>query len=166
MPSILKFIDTLSEICGKIASPMPLIAAMCICYEIGMRYFLHKPTIWASEATIILCATCYFLGGAVNIKNDVHVRVDIAYNWLKPRTRAAFDCFTFLFFAMYIGMMLWLIWPYMVQSIGLRESTQTAWNPPLWPLKVVMFTGFTLVALQGLAGFVRNIYHVIWGKTL
>jgi TRAP-type mannitol/chloroaromatic compound transport system permease small subunit len=159
-------VDRISKICGWLGAPLPFICAFIILYEIIMRTIFESPTPWVAETTAMLCAACYFLGGAWNIKIDGHIRVDIIYSRLSPRVRAGFSCLNFAFFALYIGFMLRVIWPYMVQSIQLNESSYTFWNPLMWPLKIVMFIGFALVMLQGLANFGRDLHFLITGREL
>ena len=169
-PSLLKkfveAIDWISKIAGYIGAPLPFICAFIIVYEIVMRTWFERPTPWVAETTAMLCAACYFLGGAWNVKIDGHIRVDILYSKFPPRVRAGVSCLNFGFFALYIGFMLRVIWPYMKQSIELNESTYTFWNPIIWPLKIVLFVGFALVMLQGLANFCRDLHHLITGREL
>ncbi|MDR1486374.1 MAG: TRAP transporter small permease subunit [Deltaproteobacteria bacterium] len=166
MKTAIKVIEKISTICGYLVAPLPLIAGFIICYEIVMRQFFDRPTLWVSETTAMLCGACYLLGGALNIKNDHHVRVDILYSRFSKRGRAILDCFNFLFLALYLLIMLKLIWPYMLQSIRLDEHSYTAWNPAVWPMKIILFAGFALVFLQALATFLRNIFMVIKGRSI
>ena len=165
--SILKIIDKMSGFCGTIGAPLPLVAAMIICYELIMRKVFAMPTVWAAELTMILGgAWCSFLGGALNLRNDTHVRVDILYARFSPRVRAGVDCLTFLFFSLYIIFMLKVMVPYVAESVRLRESMQTAWDPALWPTKIVMLICFCMIYLQGLARFIRNLYLAVKGVEL
>lgn len=163
---IVESIDGLSKIAGYIGAPLPFICAFIIVYEIIMRTWFERPTPWVAETTAMLCAACYFLGGAWNVKIDGHIRVDIIYSKLPSRVKAGLSCLNFGFFALYIGFMLRVIWPYMMQSIQLNESSYTFWNPIVWPLKIVLFLGFTLVMLQGLANFCRDLHYLITGREL
>lgn len=168
-PILRKFVDSIdwiSKISGYIGAPLPFICAFIIMYEIIMRTCFEKPTPWVSETTAMLCAACYFLGGAWNVKIDGHIRVDILYSKFSPRIRAGLNCLNFCFMALYICFMLRVIWPYMVQSIQLNESTYTFWNPLVWPLKIVFFAGFALVMLQGVANFCRDLHHLATGREL
>ena len=158
--------DQISKIFGWLGSPLPFLCGLMIVYEIIMRTVFHSATVWAAELTAMLCATCYFFGGAWNIRIDGHVRVDILYSRFSPRVRAGVNCLNFVLFTLYILIMLKFIWNYMIQSIYLNESMHTLWDPYLWPLKIVMFVGFSLVLLQGLAQFCRNLYFLIKGREL
>jgi TRAP-type mannitol/chloroaromatic compound transport system permease small subunit len=164
--TLVRVIEKISAISGAIAAPLPFLAAFIICYEIVMRKFLDRPTLWVSETTAMLCGICYLLGGALNIKNDAHVRVDIFYSKLSQRTRAGLDCLNFCFFSVYILFMLKVIWPYMIQSIKLDEHSYTAWNPMVWPMKIILFAGFVLVMLQGLAKVLKDLHMLLTGRAL
>jgi len=159
-------VDQISKFFGWLGAPLPFLCGLMIVYEIIVRTVFHSATVWASELTAMMCATCYFLGGAWNIKIDGHVRVDIIYSRFPPRVRAGVDCLNFVLFAFYIAAMLRFIWPYMIQSIYLNESMRTFWDPLLWPLKIIMFLGFILVLLQGLANFCRHLHFLIKGREL
>ena len=169
-PSVLKkavnAVDWISRIAGYLGAPLPFICAFIIVYEIIMRTWFERPTPWVAETTAMFCAACYFLGGAWNIKIDGHIRVDVLYSKFPPRVRAGVNCLNFAFFALYIGFMVRVIWPYMVQSIQLNESSYTFWNPLVWPLKIVLFAGFVLVMLQGLANLCRDLHFLITGREL
>ena len=159
-------VDKVSKVCGYFGAPLPWICGLIIVFEIIMRQVFEMPTPWVSETTAMLCAACYFLGGAWNVKIDGHIRVDILYSKFPPRVRAGVNCLNFGFFALYIGFMLRVIWPYMRQSIELNESSYTFWNPLVWPLKIVLFAGFALVMLQGLANLCRDLHLLITGREL
>jgi TRAP-type mannitol/chloroaromatic compound transport system permease small subunit len=156
----------ISKICGYAGAPMPFIAAIVIFYEIIMRQIFNRPTLWVSESTAMLCGACYLLGGALNVKNDGHVRVDIIYSKFSPRGRATLDCFNFCFVALYVGVMIRVIYPYMMQSIRLDEHSYTAWNPMVWPMKILLFAGFILVLLQSTANLLKNLHLAITGRPL
>ncbi len=166
LKKIVATIDKISTVSGYIGAPMPFLCALLIVYEIIMRTCFEMPTPWVAETTAMLCAACYFLGGAWNIKLDGHIRVDILYSTFSPRVKAGVSCLNFCFFALYIVFMIRVVWPYMVQSIQLNESTYTYWNPVIWPLKIVLFLGFVLLLLQGLANFLRDFHFFITGHEL
>jgi len=129
-----------------------------------MRYAFSKPTVWASESTVFACGLVYLLGGAWTLLEDKHVRIDMLYAKVSPRGRAALDCFTYLFFAFYIAVMLYATAIYAYESAALRETPMTPWDPPLYTVKVAMAVALALLLLQGTARFIRNLYFLIEGK--
>lgn len=166
MRKVLSFIDATSIWTGKIVSVLSMVTAFVITYEIAAREMFSSPTVWAAEFTVFACAIMYLLGGAWTLQQDAHVRVDIIHNRFSPRTRALVDCFTYLAFLLYISVMLWATSKYAYESVCLRECTMTPWNPPLWPIKVIMGVALVLLLLQQTAKFIRDLYFVIKGEPL
>lgn len=147
-------------------SVLTLFVAVAIVYEIFMRYAFSKPTVWASESTVFACGLVYLLGGAWTLLQDKHVRIDMLYAKVSLRGRAALDCFTYLFFALYIAVMLEATTIYAYESAALRETTMSPWDPPIYPMKVAMAVALALLLLQGTAKFIRDLYFLVTGKRL
>jgi TRAP-type mannitol/chloroaromatic compound transport system permease small subunit len=59
----------------------------------------------------------------------------------------------------------WAAWNKMIWSWGVMEkSVEGYWYPPWYPLRTMLFIGFALLLIQGLANLYRAVYHVIKGK--
>lgn len=166
MKKILALIDGTSIWIGKVTSMLSLVVAFIICYEIFMREVLIKPTIWVAEATVFGCGLLYLLGGAWTLKQDGHVRVDMLYHGLSRRGKAIIDCVTYFAFLLYIVVMIWASWQYMEQSIAVRETTMSPWDPIIWPFKIALVAALFLLLLQQTAKFVRDLYFIMKGEEL
>ena len=166
MKKILALIDGTSIWIGKVTSMLSLVVAFIICYEIFMREVLIKPTIWVAEATVFGCGLLYLLGGAWTLKQDGHVRVDMLYHGLSRRGKAIIDCVTYFAFLLYIVVMIWASWQYMEQSIAVRETTMSPWDPIIWPFKIALVAALFLLLLQQTAKFVRDLYYIMKGEDL
>ena len=44
------------------------------------------------------------------------------------------------------------------------EHTDTAWSPPIYFFKMTLPVGATLIFLQGVAKFIRDLIFVVTGK--
>jgi TRAP-type mannitol/chloroaromatic compound transport system permease small subunit len=163
---LLALIDGTSIWIGKAASILSLVVAFIISYEIFMREVMVKPTVWVAEATVFGCGLLYLLGGAWTLKQDGHVRVDMLYHGLSRRGKAIIDCLTYFAFALYIVVMIWAAWQYMEQSIAVRETTMSPWDPVIWPFKIALVVALFMVLLQQTAKFVRDLYFIMKGKEL
>lgn len=166
MRKLLALIDGTSIWIGKATSILSLVVAFIIFYEIFMREVLVKPTVWVAEATVFGCGLLYLLGGAWTLKQDGHVRVDMLYHGLSRRGKAVIDCVTYFAFLLYIVVMIWAAWQYMEQSIAVRETTMSPWDPAIWPLKIALVVALVLVLLQQTAKFVRDLYFILKGEEL
>ncbi len=163
MRRALLLVDIVSVWIGRFASIFSLVCAFVIAYEILLRQIFLKPTVWAAEATVFACAVLYLLGGPWTLLEDKHVRVDALYRKLQPRTRALVDCLTYLPFSLYLIVMIWASYNYVVDSIQLGETTMSPWNPPIWPMKLLMLISLVMIFLQGTAKFVRDVCRVAKG---
>jgi TRAP-type mannitol/chloroaromatic compound transport system permease small subunit len=164
MKRLLSVIDWISTWSGKATSWLTIVVIFVVVYEIIMRHFFRRPTIWASETMIFLCAILYVIGGAWTLLEKRHVKIDFIYEKFTPRQQAALDVLTFLFFALYMVMMLWATSKYAWESIQLAEKSGSPWNPPVYPIKIALALGVFLILVQGTANLIRDLYLAMRGR--
>jgi len=78
---------------GYIASGLIIPLIVATCYEVFARYVLNNPTIWAYEFGYLLMGFHFLLGGALTLKKQEHIRIDIFYNRLSNKKKAVIDLF-------------------------------------------------------------------------
>lgn len=86
-----------------------------------------------------------------------HVNVDLLHSQLSPRKRAFMDIFTSLIFFIFTLALLWFGIDMASESISGWETSFSAWNPPVWPVKLAIPVGTGLLVLQGLAKLLEDI---------
>lgn len=134
-----------------------LLMFVILLYEITARYVFSAPTIWATEFTQLMFGAYVMLSGGYLLANKGHVNVDLFYNRLSPRLQALTHILTsFLFFA-FISVLLMEGWIMASNSIDMLETSSSAWNPPVWPLKLTIPLGAGLILLQGIAGIMDQL---------
>ena len=166
MKSFLALIDTFNARVGQLTAFILFPTLFCIFYEIIARYVFSKPTVWASELMIYFCAILYVLGAAWTLQVGRHVKIDMIYSRLSLRGQRVLDLITFPFFMLYLVMLLWVGFQFALQSIALRESSGTPWDPPIYPIKSIFVIGCVMLLLQGAAKFVRDVHFVKNGTEL
>lgn len=164
MEKILGVIDRVSEYQGKLFSFLLVVATLQISYELTLRYVFNAPTDWGLELTEFFCAATYVMGGAFAYLSDDHIKVDLFYlNWSR-RTKAVMDvCVSHLVFFFFMGILVWQSGIWLVEAIGRGETTGSVWDPPVWPMRLVLFLGSLTLLLQGIAKFIRD-FLVAFGK--
>jgi TRAP-type C4-dicarboxylate transport system permease small subunit len=65
-----------------------------LCYEVFMRYVIHKPPAWAWEVAECMLCLIAFLSAAWLLREGGHVSVDIVHSHLRPRFKTLFDIMT------------------------------------------------------------------------
>ena len=131
--------------------------------EVIRRYLLNSPTVWANELTQMLFGAYIVLAGGYIMAQEGHVNVDILYSRLSRKAQAILDIITSVLFFLFSLMMVYygssLAW----ESLSTFEHSQSAWNPPIYPVKLTIPLGASLLLLQGIAKLIRDILYLING---
>ena len=164
LASSLNAIDSISEWTGKVVSFMIAIAVVAMSYEVVARYVFNAPTIWSYEVTYSLCGTAAIIGGAYTLRHRAHVNVDIVYSHIPRRGKAVLDMVSSVIFFAFVGILVWKGAGFALKSLRFLEHSDSLWAPPLYPFKIALFIGASLIALQGLAKFIRDLTMAVTGK--
>jgi TRAP-type mannitol/chloroaromatic compound transport system permease small subunit len=150
-------VDRLNTWVARFWGASIIFVTVAILYEVIARGLLGQATIWANETTVYLSAVAYLLGGGYALLRRGHVRIDLIYGVLPPRPRLIADIMGFIFFALYVGALVWvgtqMAWGSFLQS----EGTGTPWNPPIWPVKMAIPVAGLLLLLQGMVNLLRDL---------
>ena len=60
--AVIRWIDSFSDITGKLIALSMLFLVASITYEVVARYFFHAPTIWVYEASYMVNGAAFMLG--------------------------------------------------------------------------------------------------------
>lgn len=163
---LLHLLDRVSGTTGAVAAwlVIPLIAASC--FEVFSRYVLDAPTLWAFEVGYMIMGTHFLIGFAYTLREGEHVRVDLFYARASQKVRALIDTFTYVVLLLPLASWLaWGFWEKVLKAYASHErSGMSAFNPVIWPFRLVMCTAFLLLALQALAQLIR-CYLTLTGRT-
>jgi TRAP-type mannitol/chloroaromatic compound transport system permease small subunit len=159
MTWFLNFIDTLSTWVGKAFGWLILVLTFGISYEVFVRYALRAPTTWAFDFSYINYGALYLMAGAYGLCRNSHVRADVFYRLLKPRSQASLDLFLYIvFFMPAVTAFMFAGWPYALQSIGFKEvSIFSPAGIPVFPLKTLIPLAGLFLMIQGVAEIIRCI---------
>jgi len=161
--AILKVVDDINDWVGKVLSFGVLLMFALVLIEVIRRYFFNSPTVWGNELTQLTFGVYVVLCGGYILRWGGHVNVDILYGRFSARGKAIVDIITFVLFLAFCGMMLAYGGSLAWESLSRFEHSQSAWNPPLYPVKLMIPLGAFLLLLQGIAKLLRDIEAVITG---
>jgi TRAP-type mannitol/chloroaromatic compound transport system permease small subunit len=166
MKKALRFVDSLSESMAWALRFLCYALVLVVCFDVTMRYVFNAPTEWAYETALMLGATIYALAWTYTQRHNAHMRVDIIYAHLSPRSKAIIDiCGTLLVFFPLIAMLISVSFERAWHSWEVNEkSIETSWYPPLAPVRTIVFLGFCLLAFQTVVLFIRNLHLAIRNK--
>lgn len=160
-----RYIDAFNGWVGRFAMQLIFVLAAVLLYATGSRLFLGVPVNWALEMSQFLLSAYYLLGGAYSLQLNAHVRMDLLYGRLSPRSRATTDAVTILFVIFYLVVLFYGGWSSTDYAITYSQKNYTSWAPLLWPIKVVMTIGIFLMLLQAISTFFKDLAEAL-GKPI
>ena len=165
--TLLKKIDTISEWCGRIFSWFIVAIILLSVFEVFTRRILGKPTIWTHEILSYLFCASIMLTMAYTLRHKQHVSVDLIYARLTPKTKAILNIITFVIFLGFFSIVfLWEGIRFAATSWGMLERTPSAFNFYVFPAKTLLPIGASLLLVQGISDFIKNIVFVAKGEKL
>ena len=185
----IQVIDTMNRFIGRIAMYL-IFALIGVLLWSSLSKAASVPSLWTLETAQFVMVAYYILGGPYSIQLGSNVRMDLFYGSWTPTTKAWIDAFTVLFLVFYLGVLLYgalgslaysvgyfgdrpvaffadLIGALLTggpqasaEKIGFLERSSTAWRPILWPVKVTLAIGITLMILQASSEFFKDIARI------
>ncbi len=159
-------IDQLSKTVGHAFAWCIIILTVGTCYEVFMRYVLNDPTSWAFDLSYLMYGAVFYMAGAYTLSRAGHVRADMFYRLWSERTQAAVELVLYILF-FFPGILALVIAgsDYGFESMRIREvSVNSPAGVPIWPLKMMISVGASLIALQGFAEVLRCIVCLRTGQ--
>jgi len=161
--SLVRVIDQISRACGALGAVLVLVLIVLMVYDAVMRYAFSAPTIWAFEVSTYLMGALFVLAIGYALERDAHVRVDLLYDWIPRRVLTVVDLIGFA--ALLLPILVLIThgcWEYFLEAYKSGErSGGSAWNPKVWPFRLVLFVGFTAFTLQVAAEIVKRIARLL-----
>jgi len=158
MQTLLLAIDRITTFVGRLFAWAIVGLTLLITWEVFSRYFLNHPHPWALDAQIMLYGILFMMAGAYTLAHQGHVRGDVLYGSLRPRTQASIDLVLFVFFYLPgVLALTWAGWTYANESLAIRENTFSPDPLPLYPFKFVIPAAGFLLLLQGIVEILRCV---------
>ena len=152
-----RFVDSMNRKIGVFTMYLIFPMGAILLYSTVMRVIIGYPVNWVMEMSQFMLSAYYLLGGAYSMQLDAHVRMDLFYGMMRPKTRAVTDSITILFVIFYLVVLLWGGMSSTEYSITYSQKNYTAWAPVLWPIKLIMTIGIFLMLLQTIAQFFKDV---------
>jgi TRAP-type mannitol/chloroaromatic compound transport system permease small subunit len=152
-----RLIDQLNERVGHTVYWMVLAAVLVSSGNAVVRYlFAYSSNAWL-ELQWYLYTSFFLIGAGYTLLRNEHVRIDIIYSRLSPRTRAWIDVIGGIFFLLPMAVVIMVLaWPVFTESYALHETSPSANGLLRWPVKLMIPLGFFLLALQGVSEIIKR----------
>ena len=150
-------IDKLNARIGIAVAYLIYVIMAIMMIEIVLRSFFSLPTTWTRDLSSWTLVFYVFLGAAFALQQGYFVRVDVLYQRFPGRLQA----FVTLVAGTALMMLFsWIMiskgWDFGMRSLRYDEvPISGAWNAPVWPSKLVIPVGTTLLFLAWLSLAIR-----------
>jgi len=152
-----RFIDGV----GRATSWLALAIVLLMATNVVLRYLFSYGSVWSQELQWHLLAPLILFGMAYALLKGEHVRVDVMYAHLPPRTQEAVNlAAAILCFAISV-IVIWLSLKYVQQAYVIDEkSADPGGLTHRWILKSLIPIGFVLLTLQSAAEIAKGILRL------
>jgi len=166
--AITKIIDRFTDAIGLAVAWLNMPLVLCVGYEVILRYFFNRPTIWVFDVTYMLYGTIFMAGAAYALHKGAHIRTDFFFESWSTRTKGVIDSVA------YIALFFPSLTAFLIVSGGegwyaflINEtSEQTPWRPILWPFKLVVPLACLLLLIQGVSEAIKSLHAALTGVEL
>lgn len=146
----IRVVDWLSRVTGYIAAAGIFLLISVILYEVLARFFFNAPTVWAYDVSYMLNGSVILLAGALAMKTDQHVVIDILSQLFSLRTKMIIETTVFILLLLpALGFLCIVSWKqfWVAYQSGLVEQV-SPWRPLLWPFRLMIAFGLSCLWLQ------------------
>ena len=157
MLALARAITRLNRWIGRVVAWLILPIFLMLIIDVGMRYLVGRPSIWTTELTQLVFGVYAVIGGGYLLAERAHVNVDIIYGRLKRERKALLDVVTSVLFFLFLAVLMYQGTEMAWDSVERLETSQSIWNPPIWPVKLMIPVAGLLLLLQGIVRLVSDI---------
>jgi len=151
-------IDALNERVGKAIYWLVLVAVLISAGNaIVRKLFNMSSNAFLETQWYLFSAVFLFCAGFTLLRNE-HVRIDVIAGRLSPKAQAWIDVFGTLLFLLPMAILfIYLSWPVFVRTYTQGEISTNAGGLMIWPARLLVPIGFTLLSLQGISELIKRV---------
>jgi len=158
--SLLRLADALeavTDLIGRAAAWVTLLLVLLVTFNVASRYLFSWGTVWLQEAEWHLLAVIALFGITYTLRHGEHVRVDMLYERMSPRSQHLVD---FVSALVLIGVSIMII-RYSMNYVGQswltgEQSPDPGGIPARYVLKALIPAGFAVMIIQATAMALRH----------
>ena len=153
-----RLIDGLNERVGKSIYWLVLVAVLVSATNaIVRKLFNMSSNAFLELQWYIFSALFLFCAGYTLLRNE-HVRIDVVAGRFSARVQAWIDVFGTVFFLLPMALLfIYLSWPIFVRTFTQGEISTNAGGLLIWPARLMVPIGFSLLALQGVSELIKRV---------
>ncbi|MCY0096614.1 TRAP transporter small permease subunit [Hoeflea ulvae] len=152
-----RFIDRINEFLGRNVAWLILAAVLISAGNATIRKVFDMSSNAWLEVQWYLFGTVFLIAAAYTLQKNEHIRIDFFSNMLTKRTRDWIDLVCHIIFLLPFTILItYLSLPWVLKSINSGEISANAGGLVLWPAKIMVLIGFSLLTLQGVSEIIKR----------
>ena len=156
----IKYVDAFNYRIGRFAM-YGIFVIMGILLWSSISKIFFNPSLWTLEMAQFCMVAYYMLGGPYSIQMGSNVRMDLLYGEWDNHRKAQVDAITIIFLIIYLIFMIWGGWESLMYSLSYGgERSSSIWRPYIWPIKLIMLFGLSIMLLQSISEFFKDILRI------
>jgi len=156
----IKYVDAFNYRIGRFAM-YGIFVMMGILLWSSISKTFFNPSLWTLEMAQFCMVGYYMLGGPYSIQMGSNVRMDLLYGEWDNHRKAQVDAITIIFLIIYLIFMIWGGWESFMYSLSYGgERSSSIWRPYIWPIKLIMLFGLSIMLLQSISEFFKDILRI------
>jgi TRAP-type mannitol/chloroaromatic compound transport system permease small subunit len=153
-----RLIDRLNGIVGRSVIWLVLAAVLISAGNAIVRKVFNYSSNAFLEMQWYLFSAIFLLCAGYTLLNNDHVRIDVVSGRFSPRVQTWIDVLGTIFFLLPMALLfVYLSWPIFVRTYTHGEISTNAGGLLIWPARLLVPIGFTLLALQGVSELIKRI---------
>ena len=155
-------IDKFNDFLGRIFSVLSLAILAVIMCEVILRRIFNRPQIWTQDLIVMLFACYIILISAYGLQKKAFVAVDVVYAMFPVRVQHILHIVTYAIFL--VPFLMGLVpasWTFFLNAYTTGEQTYSVWAAPTWPVKLCLFVGLVLLAIQAVSEILKHVEGLV-----
>ncbi|TDQ80989.1 TRAP-type mannitol/chloroaromatic compound transport system permease small subunit [Dongia mobilis] len=150
-------IDAVTAFVGRAVKWLILVAVLVSAGNAIIRKAFDTSSNAWLELQWYLFGAVFMLAAAYTLQRNEHIRIDVLSSRLSKRTRDWIDLVCHIVFLLpFVGMMVWLSTPFLIDSYASQEMSMNAGGLIIWPAKAIILAGFILLLAQAFSEIIKR----------
>ena len=151
-------IDAINDRVGRTVYWLVLVAVLISAANAIVRKAFDMSSNAFLEVQWYLFSAVFLLCSGYTLYKNEHIRIDVVAGRFSKRTQTWIDVFgTILFLFPMVALILYESWPWFVRAWQSGEVSPSAGGLILWPAKILVPIGFTLLTAQGISELIKRL---------
>jgi len=153
-----RVIDAVNRRVGRAVTWLILLAVLVSSLNATIRKLFNVSSNAWLELQWYLFGAIFLLASGYTLLKNEHVRVDVLASRFSRRTQLWIEIIGVLFFLLpACGLIMWLSWPFFLDSFVTDEQSSNAGGLVRWPAKLLIPIGFILLVAAGISHLIKSI---------